>query len=105
MSEEGIERLVHILCILVGANLEVGVTSLMKITLEACNWRLTVCKGGYAASDVGEPLQVLAPLLMMIVIIAIALGLGFLPMSPFRVTRITIISREGRVTEAWAMML
>ena len=89
----------HIPRILVGANLEVGVTSLMKITLEACNWRLTVCKGGYATSDVGEPLQVLAPLLMMIVIIAIALGLGLLPVSPFRVIRITIIGGEGRATE------
>ena len=56
-------------------------------------------------SDVGEPLQVLAPLLMMIVIIAIALALGLLLVSPFCVIRITIIGEEGRVIEAWAMML
>ena len=36
-SREGTERLMHIPRILVGDNLEVGVTSLMKRTLGACN--------------------------------------------------------------------
>ena len=36
-SGEGTERLVCILHILVGANLEMGVTSLMRRILRACN--------------------------------------------------------------------
>ena len=48
-------------------------------------------------SDVGELHQVLAPLLMMIVIIAIAPGPGLLPVSPFYVIKITIIGGEGKV--------
>ena len=55
-SEEGTERLVCISRIVVGANLEVGVTFLMKRTLRACNWRLTIYERGYAVSDIGEPL-------------------------------------------------
>ena len=106
-SEEGTERLVCIPRIVVGANLEVVVTSLMKKTLRACNWRLTICEGSYAVSDIGEPLQVMAPFWMMIVIKAIAPGLGLFLVSPFRVIKITIIGRERRVhlTRAWAMML
>ena len=94
-------------CILGEVNLEVEVTFLMKRILEACNWRLTICEGGYAASDVGEPLQVLALLLMTIVMIATDPGLGLLLVSLFRVIRITIISGEGRVrlTKVWAIML
>ena len=58
-------------------------------------------------SDVGEPLQVLTPLLTMIVIIAITPGPGLLLMSPFRVIRIIIIGKEMRVQLArvWAMKL
>ena len=58
-------------------------------------------------SDVGELHQVLAPLLMMIVIIAIAPGPGLLPVSLFCVIKITIIGKEGRVrlVKVWAMML
>ena len=83
--------------ILVGANLKVVVTSLMKRTLGACNWRLTVCEGGYATNDIGERLQVLVLLLMMIMIIAIGPGPGLLPVSPFYVIKITIIGGEGKV--------
>ena len=88
-------------------SLEVEVTSLMKKILEACNWRLTICEGGYTTSDTGEPLQVLALLLMTIVMIATGPGLGLLLVSPFRVIRITIIGGEGRVhlTKVWAIML
>ena len=67
LSEGGTGRLVCIPRILVEVNLEVEVTSLMKRILRACNWKLTVYEGGYATSDVEQPLQVLAPLLMMIV--------------------------------------
>ena len=83
------------------------VTSLMKRILGACNWRLTIYEGGYAASDEEQPFQVLAPLLMMIVIIAIGLGPGLPPVSPFRVIRIIIIGGKGRVrlTKVWAMTL
>ena len=52
-------------------NLNVEVTSCMKRILEACNWRLTIYKGGYATSDVEQPLQVLIPLVAMLVILAI----------------------------------
>ena len=96
-SGKGTERLMCIPRILVGANLKVVVTSLMKRTLGACNWRLTVCEGGYATNDIGERLQVLAPLLMMIMIIAIGPGPGLLPVSPFYVIKITIIGGEGKV--------
>ena len=88
-------------------SLEVDVTSCMKRILGACNWRLIVYEGGYVASDVGHPLQVLAPLLMMIVILAIGPGPRLLLVSPFRVIRIIIIGGEGRVclTKVRAMML
>ena len=87
-----------ILHILVGANLKI---------LRAYNLRLTVCEGNYAASNVGEPLQVLAPLLMMIVTIVISPGPRLLPVIPFHVIRITIIGKDGRVrlTKAWAITL
>ena len=37
--------------VLVRANLEAGVTSLMRRIPEACSWRLIVFAGGYATSD------------------------------------------------------
>ena len=51
-----IVKLVYILLKLAGASFEVGVTSLMKRILEECSWRLTICGGGYAASDGERPL-------------------------------------------------
>jgi len=77
--------------------LTVVFSSCERRILGACNWRLTVYKGGYVASDVEQPLQVLTPLLVMIVILEY----------PFRVIRIVIIGGEGRVhlARAWAMML
>ena len=88
-------------------SLEVDVTSCMKRILGACNWRLIVYEGGYVASDVGHPLQVLAPLLMMIVTIVISPGPRLLPVIPFHMIRITIIGKDGRVrlTKAWAITL
>ena len=83
--------------ILKEVGLKVEVTSFMKRILGACNWRLTIYEGGYATSDVEQPLQVLAPLLMMIVILAIGSSPGLLPVSPFGVIRIIIIGGEGRV--------
>ena len=41
--------------VLVRANLEAGVTSLMRRIPEACSWRLIIFVGGYAISD-GEGL-------------------------------------------------
>ena len=74
LNEGGTVRLVCTPRILVGANLEVGVTSLMKRILEACSWRLTVFTGGYAASD-GEGLpQILTLLLMMIKMVVTSPG-------------------------------
>ena len=64
LSKGGTARLMCTPRILAGANLEVGITSLMKRILKACNWRLTVCKGGYAASDEERFIQALTPLLM-----------------------------------------
>ena len=106
-SGEGTKRLACIPRILEEVSLEVEVTCLMKRILGACNCRLTIYKGGYVASDVKQTLQVLAPLLIMIVIIAIGLSPGLLPVSPFRVIRVIIIGREGRVrlTKVWAMTL
>ena len=46
------------------ASLEVGVTSLMKIILEAYNWRSIVYEGGYAMDDGERLLQALNLLLM-----------------------------------------
>ena len=107
LSKGGTGRLGCIPRILEEVNLKVEVTSLMKRILRACNWKLTVYEGGYATSDVEQPLQVLVPLLMMIVILAIGPGPRLLPMSAFRVIRIIIIGGEGRVrlTKVKAMML
>jgi len=55
LSEGGTARLVCTPRILAGANLEVGVTTLMRRIPEACSWSLTIFVGGYAASD-GEGL-------------------------------------------------
>ena len=58
-------------------------------------------------SDVEQPLQVLTPLLVVIVILAIDQGPGLLLVSPSGVIRIVIIGGEGKVRLAriWAMML
>ena len=87
-----IVKLVYILLKLVRASLEVRVTSLMKRILEACNWRLIVCGGGYAASNGERLLQALTLLQMMIGMAAISLGQGLLPVCLFRMMRIAIIS-------------
>ena len=69
-----IVKLVYILLKPVGANLKVGVTSLIKRILEACSWRLTVCGGGYAVSDEERLLQSLTFLLKTMGMAAIGLG-------------------------------
>ena len=58
-------------------------------------------------SNVKELHQVLAPLLMVIVIIATASGSGLLLVSLFHAMRITIIGGEGRVRliKVWATMV
>ena len=58
-------------------------------------------------SDVEQPLQVLTPLLVVIVILAIDQGPGLLLVSTSGVIRIVIIGGEGKVRLAriWAMML
>ena len=97
LSEGGTGRLVCTPRILVGVNLKVEVTSLMKRILEACNWKLTACGEGCATSD-GEGLfQILNLLLMMMEIVAIGPGLGHLPVSLFRTMRTVIISGGVRV--------
>ena len=92
-----IMKLVYILLKLVGASLEVGVMSFMKRILEACSWRLAICGGGYATSDKERFLQALTLLLMTMGMTAIGLGQGLLPVSLFRMMRITIISVGIRV--------
>ena len=93
--------------ILTGANLEVEVTSFMREILEVCSWRLIVFTGGKVASD-GEGLpQILAPLLMMMGMVATDPGLGLLPVSLFRTMR-TIITNGGvriHLAKVQAMML
>ena len=107
LNERGTRSLVCIAHILVEANLEVGVTSLIKRILGACNWKLTICGGGYTMSDVEELLQVLILLLTMTGIIATGPGQELLPMNCFHAMRITIIGREGSVylIKVWVMML
>ena len=107
LSKGGIGRLACIPRTLEEVSLEVEVISLMKRILGAYNWRLTVYKGGYVVSDVEQPLQVLASLLMMIVILAIGPDPGLLLASHFCVIRIIIIGGEGRVylPKVWAMTL
>ena len=93
--------------ILARANLEAGVTSLMRKIPKACNWRLTVFVGGNATSDGEEFPQTLTPLLMMMEMVATGLGPGLLPVSLFRSMR-TIITNGGvrvHLTKVWAMIL
>ena len=90
-------KLVYILLKLVGASLEVGVTSLIKRILEACSWRLTVCGGGYVASDGERLIQALTLLQIMMGMVVIGLGQGLLLVSLFPMMRITIISVGIRV--------
>ena len=83
--------------ILVGANLEAGVTSLMRRILEACSWRLTVFVKGYVASDEkGLPLILTLPLMMMRMI-ATGPDPGLLPVSLFHMMGIVITSGGVRV--------
>ena len=97
LSEERTERLVFIPSVLVGVSLEVEVTFLMRRILEACRWRLTTYGEGCATSSRERLLQVLILLLMMIEMAATDPGQGPLPISLFRMMRITIISVEVRV--------
>ena len=78
----------------------------MKRILEECSWRLTDCRGGYIASDEKRLLQALV-LFMKIGMAATGLGQGPLPVSLFRMIKITIISVEVKVHPAkvWATML
>ena len=81
--------------------------SLMKRVLEACSWRLIVCRGGYALSDGERLLQALILLLMTIRMATIVLGQGLLPVSLFHMMRITIISVGVGVhlAKVWVAML
>ena len=88
--------------ILVGVNLEVGVTSLMKRILEACNWKLTACEEGYAVSNEEELLQTLTFLLMMMEMAVIGPSRGLLPVSLSLVMRITTMSANARARLARA---
>jgi len=85
----------------------VGVTSLIRRILKACNWRLAICRGGYATSNEERLLQSLILLLMAMGMAATGLGQGLLLMSLFCIMRITIISVEVRIHPAkvWAIML
>ena len=94
LSEGGTARLVSTPRILVGANLEAEVTSLMRKIPEACNWRLTVFAGGYAVSNREGLPQILAPLPMMIRMIVTGPGPRILPVSLFHAIR-TVITNGG----------
>ena len=106
LNREGIERLVCIPPILVGASHEVGVASLMKRILEACNWRLTVCEGGCAVNDRGL-LQILTFLLMMMEMAITGSSRGLPPVSLSCVMRITTIGADikAHLAKAWETML
>ena len=104
LSEGGTESLACIPRTLGEVSLKVEVTPLMKRILGACNWRLPIYERAYAAE---QPLQVMDPLLMMIVILAIGRGPGLLLANSFHVIKIIIIGGEGKVclAKVWAMML
>ena len=85
-----------------GVNLEVGVTSLMKRILEACNWKLTACEEGCAASNEEELLQTLTFLLIMIEMAIIGPSRGLLPVSLSLVMKITTMSANARARLARA---
>ena len=94
MSEGGTGRLVCILPVLVGVNLEVGVMFLMRRIPKPCNLRLTVCEGGCVANDGEELLQILTFLLMTIGMAITDPGQGLLLVSLSRVMMTTIISAK-----------
>ena len=100
LSEERTERLV---CIIVRANLEVGIASLMKRTLGACNCRLTVYEGGCATNDREGLLQILTFLLIMMEMAITGPGRGLPLVSLSLVMRITTISVNTRdyLAKAW----
>ena len=93
--------------ILVGVNLKVGVTSLMRRILEPCNWRLIVCEGGCALNNEDELFPILTSLLTMIEMVVTGPGQGLPPISLSRVMRTTTISAKIRalLAKAWEMTL
>ena len=107
LNERGTARLVCTPFILVGASLEVGVTSLVWRILEACSWRLIIFVGGYNASDREGLHHTLTLFLMMLEMAVIGPGQGLLLVSLFHVMRITIMSARIRAhhAKAWETML
>ena len=97
LSEGGTVRLVCTPRILAGANLEAGVTSLMRKIPEACSWRLIAFARSYAASGREGLPQTLTPPLMMIEMVATGPGLGLPSVSLFRMIKTVITSRGVRV--------
>ena len=81
--------------------------SLMGKILEACNWRLTVCRGGYVVINGEGPLQALTLLRMMVGMVVTSPDQGLPLVSLFRAMRITIISAEIRahLARVWVTML
>ena len=92
---------------LVGADLEVGVTSLIRRRLEPCNWRLIICEGGCTVNDKDNLLTTLIPFLMMIEMAVTGPGQGVPLVSLSRVMRTTTMSAEirARLAKAWETML
>ena len=93
--------------ILVGANLEVGVMSLIRRILEQCNWRLIISEGGCAVNNEDELLPILTSLLTMIEMAVTGLGQELSLVSLSRVMRTTTISTKIRalLTKAWETRL
>ena len=92
---------------LVGADLEVGVTSLIRRRLEPCNWRLIICEGGCTVNDKDNLLTTLIPFLMMIEMAVTGPGQGVPLVSLSRVMRTTTMSAEirARLAKAWETTL
>ena len=93
--------------ILVGANLEVGVMSLIRRILEQCNWRLIISEGGCTANNEDELLPILTSLLTMIEMVVTSPGQELPLVSLSRVMRTTTISVKIRalLTKAWETRL
>ena len=76
----------------VGAILEVGVMSLIRKTLEPCNWKLIICRGSCAANGKGELPLTLIFLLVMRGMVATNLGQELPPVNLSCVMRIITVS-------------
>ena len=92
--------------ILVETTLERGVISLIRKTLEPCNWRLIIWRGSCATNGEGELPLILTSLLTMRRMVVIDPDQGLLLVSLSRMMRTTTMSAETgtHLLKAWETM-